>query len=408
MRSWPSTSVPQLPISAPPVQLYNTASQKLEPAGPTAGTARMYVCGITPYDTTHIGHAATYVAFDLLNRAWLNAGLEVNYVQNVTDIDEPLFERAQATGEDWAALGERQIELFRQDMAALRVLPPAEFVSVTESISLVIDMISELKAADTTYEVAGDTYFSVRSDANFGAISRLTTAQMLPQFAERGGDPDRPGKQDPLDALLWLLQRPGEPAWESPFGKGRPGWHIECSAIARHFLGPRFDVQGGGSDLVFPHHEMSAAQAQMAQGGEAFAKIYSHAGMVEYEGEKMSKSKGNLELVSRLREQDADPMAIRLALLAHHYRSDWEWFPTELETAQRRLKRWRAAIARPTAPVSEPTIKEVLAALADDLNAPGAIAAIDRWAAMPPDEVSDTTAGTQLRAVIDAALGIAL
>lgn len=408
MRSWPSVPVPPLPSPAPPVRLYNTASQQLELAGPAAGTARMYVCGITPYDTTHIGHAATYVAFDLLHRAWLNTGLEVNYVQNVTDIDEPLFERAQATGEDWAELGERQLEIFRQDMAELRVLPPQEFVGVTEAIPLVVDMISELKAAATTYVVDGDTYFSVRSDATFGAVSQLNTAEMLPQFAERGGDPDRPGKQDPLDALLWLLQRPGEPAWDSPFGKGRPGWHIECSAIARHYLGASFDVQGGGSDLVFPHHEMSASQAQMAQGGEPFAKIYAHAGMVEYEGEKMSKSKGNLELVSRLRAEGADPMAIRLALLAHHYRSDWEWFPSVLETAQRRLHRWRAAVARPVAPASEPTVTAVLTALADDLNAPAAIAAIDTWAAMAPDTDGEEAAGSQVRAVIDAALGIAL
>ena len=272
------------------------------------GPARMYVCGITPYDATHLGHAATYVAFDLLDRAWRSAGHEVRYVQNVTDVDDPLLERADATGEDWVALAERETELFRTDMEALRVIAPDAYVGAVEAIPLVVDDgRSGCSGPAPSYDVDGDLYFSVTADPSFGEVSGWTATQMLAIFAERGGDPDRPGKKDPLDCLLWQAERPGEPAWDSPFGRGRPGWHVECSAIARDHLGAAIDVQGGGSDLVFPHHEMSASEAQVAEPGTPFARAYVHAGMVGLDGEKMSKSKGNLVLVSRLREHGTRP-----------------------------------------------------------------------------------------------------
>ncbi|WP_301178063.1 cysteine--1-D-myo-inosityl 2-amino-2-deoxy-alpha-D-glucopyranoside ligase, partial [Actinomadura geliboluensis] len=329
MRSWPASEVPSLPAAGlpaadRPLSLHDTGTGTARPTAP-GDTARMYVCGITPYDATHLGHANTYLAFDLVNRVWRDLGHRVHYVQNATDVDDPLLERAQQTGEDWRALADREIELFREDMTALRILPPDQYIGAVEAIPLVVEMIEKLRGRDAAYEVDGDVYFPVAADPSFGAVSRLDRAAMAPLFAERGGDPDRPGKRDPLDALLWMARRPGEPGWESPFGEGRPGWHVECSAISVEYLGMAFDVEGGGSDLAFPHHEMSASHAQVATGERPHARAYVHAGMVGLDGEKMSKSRGNLVFVSKLREAGADPMAIRLALLARHYRADWEW-----------------------------------------------------------------------------------
>ena len=309
MRSWPTSDLPTLPVRGPAVALHDTSTGGLVTPRPE-GPARMYVCGITPYDATHIGHAATYVGFDLLHRAWRNAGLEVLYVQNVTDVDDPLLERATKVGADWVELAERETELFRQDMTALRVLPPTHYVGAVESIPLVIELIQRLQAAGAVYAVEDDLYFSVTADPAFGEESGMSREEMLRIFPERGGDPDREGKKDPLDCVVWRGERPDEPAWDSPFGRGRPGWHIECSAIALDLLGATFDVQGGGSDLVFPHHEMCANEAQVAT-GQRFAQVYAHAGMVAYDGEKMSKSRGNLVFVSQLRYSrrgpDGDP-----------------------------------------------------------------------------------------------------
>ncbi|QXJ19904.1 cysteine--1-D-myo-inosityl 2-amino-2-deoxy-alpha-D-glucopyranoside ligase [Actinomadura graeca] len=407
MRSWHASDVPSLsdaglPAATRPLRLHDTGSGAARTVEPQA-TARMYVCGITPYDATHIGHANTYVAFDLVNRMWRDLGHPVHYVQNATDVDDPLLERARHTGEDWRSLADREIQLFRDDMAALRVLPPDHYVGAVEAIPLIVEMIEKLRAKDATYEVGGDIYFPIATDPDFGRVSGLGRAQMAPLFAERGGDPDRPGKRDPLDALLWMARRPGEPGWESPFGEGRPGWHVECSAISVEYLGMAFDVEGGGSDLAFPHHEMGASHAQVATGERPHARSYVHAGMVALDGAKMSKSRGNLVFVSRLRRDGTDPMAIRLALLAHHYRSDWEWTAAELETAQARLGRWRAAVARPAGPAAAPVADAVRAHLADDLDAPAALAAVDAWAAAAGD---DASAPSQVGALTDALLGV--
>jgi L-cysteine:1D-myo-inositol 2-amino-2-deoxy-alpha-D-glucopyranoside ligase len=369
----------------------------------------MYVCGITPYDATHMGHAATYVAFDLLNRAWRSAGLEVRYVQNVTDVDDPLLERANATGEDWVALAERETELFREDMQALRVRPPDAYVGAVESIPLVVEMVQHLQAAGAVYDVDGDLYFSVSRDPAFGEVSGWTRERMLSMFAERGGDPDRPGKKDPLDCLLWQAERPGEPAWDSSLGRGRPGWHIECSAIARDHLGATIDVQGGGSDLVFPHHEMSASEAQVAHPGSRFAQAYVHAGMVGLDGQKMSKSKGNLVLVSKLREAGLDPMVIRLVLLGHHYRSDWQWDEADVSAAGARLDKWRGATAKGTGAATTHVVTDVLTALATDLDAPFALRLIDHWAnATDFGDDTEPGAGDVIRKLVDGVLGVQL
>lgn len=404
MQSWRAPEVPSLSVSGPQVRLYDSRTQTVRETSPE-GTARLYVCGITPYDATHLGHASTYLAFDLLNRAWRSAGYPVRYVQNVTDVDDPLLERATATGMEWEQLAEDQTQLFRDDMVALRVLPPDEYIGAVESIPLVIDLVQQMKDAGAVYPVDDDLYQSVSADPAFGEISGWSREEMLEVFPERGGDPERPGKQDPLDCLVWRAERPGEPAWESPFGPGRPGWHVECAAIAVNQLGMNFDVQGGGSDLVFPHHEMSATEAQLTHPGEQFAKAYAHAGMVAYEGEKMSKSRGNLVFVSRLRAADIDPMAIRLALLRHHYRADWEWHDTELTTAQQTLAGWRLTLDRDSGAAALPVMDEVLAGLADDLNAPRALAAIDAWALADGDEVG---APARIRDLLDAALGLKL
>jgi L-cysteine:1D-myo-inositol 2-amino-2-deoxy-alpha-D-glucopyranoside ligase len=387
----------------PGISLYNTASRSVQPTAPD-GTARMYVCGITPYDATHMGHANTYVSFDLLYRAWRDAGHEVHYVQNVTDVDDPLIERANATGVAWDELARSETELFREDMTALRVLPPQEYVGAVESIPLVVELVQQLQERGLVYDVDGDLYFSVRSDPRFGEVSGLDEAQMLRIFPERGGDPDRRGKKDPLDCLLWQAQRPGEPGWETVLGKGRPGWHVECSSIALRYLGEAFDVQGGGSDLVFPHHEMSAAEAQAAFPGLTFAKSYVHAGMVGYQGEKMSKSRGNLVLVSKLRESGVNPTLIRLSLLAHHYRSDWEWTDADLTTAEERYADWRAVIDRASRDQAEQLVDAVRTALADDLDAPTALGAVDAWAA--ESNHGDGSGADAIRALLDARLGI--
>ncbi|GGF34236.1 L-cysteine:1D-myo-inositol 2-amino-2-deoxy-alpha-D-glucopyranoside ligase [Marmoricola endophyticus] len=408
MRAWTSPDVPPLPVTGPPVRVHDSAADAAVEVVPD-GPAKIYVCGITPYDATHLGHAATYVAFDLLNRAWRSAGHEVRYVQNVTDVDDPLLERANATGEDWEQLAESQTQLFRTDMEALRVLAPDAFVGAVEAIPLIVPMVQRLQQAGAVYDVDGDLYFSVTADPAFGEVSGWDRQRMLEIYPERGGDPERAGKKDPLDCLVWQAERPGEPAWDTDLGRGRPGWHVECSAIAREHLGTTIDVQGGGSDLVFPHHEMSASEAQVAD-ERPFARAYVHAGMVALDGEKMSKSKGNLELVSRLREQGADPMAIRLALLQHHYRTDWEWTAADLTASESLLESLRYAVALPAGAPSDGVVREVLAALADDLDAPRAVTVLQEWqqATNRGEGPHETGAGDVVRQLADAALGLTL
>ena len=451
MDAWRAAEVPVLPGRGPQARLRDTATGELSVAA-AGRNASLYACGITPYDATHLGHAATFTAWDLLVRAWLDAGYDVTYTQNVTDVDDPLLERAERDGEDWRELARRETDRYRRDMEALRVLPPAHLIGAVEAVPLIDRFAERLAARGALYDLEGDTYFARCADSSFGALSGpgsatgLSVQQMTALSAERGGDPDRPGKKDPLDALVWRAERPGEPAWDSHFGAGRPGWHVECAAIAVDYLGTTFDVQAGGSDLVFPHHEMSASHARVACGEHAFARVYAHSGMVAYQGAKMSKSLGNLVFVSKLRESGADPMAIRLALVTHHYRSDWEWTDAALTEATHRLTRWRTATtpapptpappttppdpSSPTAPTPPPAaspatasgpvpgvpsaeavLRTVRERLAEDLDAPGAIAAIDAWAdatlAAPPGSVSPAEARL-IRDTADALLGIVL
>jgi L-cysteine:1D-myo-inositol 2-amino-2-deoxy-alpha-D-glucopyranoside ligase len=414
MQAWSSRPLPTLPHSSavPPLQAFDTATRQLVPIGPDTGTARIYVCGITPYDATHIGHANTYIAFDLLHRVWRDRGLDVNYVQNVTDIDDPLLERAAATGVDWAALAAEETQLYREDMAALNVLPPRHYVGAVESMPLIVDLIERLRGRQAVYPVDDsefeDLYFAQESDSEFGSLAHLSDEEAIAIFAERGGDPDRLGKKAPLDCLVWRHAREGEPSWESVIGAGRPGWHIECTAIALDRLGAGFDVQAGGSDLIFPHHEMCAAQGRVAT-DQPFAQAYLHSGMVGLDGEKMSKSKGNLVFVSALRESGVDPMVIRLALLEHHYREDWDWTDELLVSAQSRLNRWREAVRLDAGLNADDVLAQLRAALAHDLDVPAALAAMDAWAgASVAIDSDDAEAPALMARACDALLGVAL
>lgn len=433
MKAWSAPVLPETDVrgTAAVPQLFDTRLDRTVTL-PEAESAGLYVCGITPYDATHMGHAATYVAFDLLHRALLDAGQRVVYVQNVTDVDDPLLERAEATGVDWRDLAREQTDLFRADMEALAVLPPEQYIGATESVEWIVPWVQRMLEDGTAYRVPGwtddegtvhpdgDVYFDVRAAADrtndprrwyLGYVSGYTEEQMAPLFAERGGDPQRPGKRDPFDPLLWRAAREGEPSWEGgDLGPGRPGWHIECTVIAERFLGTPYTIQGGGSDLRFPHHEMGAGHA-FAMTGQEMARHYAHTGMVGLDGEKMSKSLGNLVLVSTLRRDGVDPRAIRLAILANHYRTDWSWSDDLLSAAKERLDRWSRALeaARYAEPSEGAESDEALTvaagvreALGRDLDAPAALRIVDAWAedvlhggpasAADPAPVSDVVA----------------
>jgi len=445
MESWRRADVPVLPGNGPAPRLHDTATGDLVPAA-AGPVATLYACGITPYDATHIGHAATYTAWDLLVRAWLDAAPEpqgsprftVVYVQNVTDVDDPLLERADRDGEDWRELAAREIQRYREDMEALRVLPPTHLIGAVEALPIIERFTARMADRGALYDVDTDVYFARSADSEFGALAGPGTASdydpavMADLSAQRGGDPGRPGKKDPLDCLVWRAMRPGEPAWDSPFGRGRPGWHVECAAIATEYLGPVFDVQAGGSDLIFPHHEMSASHARvaLAPADGVFARVFAHSGMVSYQGEKMSKSLGNLVFVNQLRRDGIDPMAVRMTLLAHHYRSGWEWTDAGLGDGRARLARWRAALVRAEAAIggalpaelastapsraAQAVLSGVRARLRDDLDAPGALAIVDHWADVlladaPTRVTSADVAGARLvKQAVDALLGITL
>jgi L-cysteine:1D-myo-inositol 2-amino-2-deoxy-alpha-D-glucopyranoside ligase len=417
VKSWPAPFVPAVPGHGDPLRLYDTQSRSVRPLD-TGEVARMYVCGIKPYDATHLGHAATYVTFDLVGRALRDAGHRVEYVQNVTDVDDPLLERAARDGKDWRELATAEIDLFREDMTALAVLPPDAFVGVVESMDEITAAVRTLLGSGTAYRVpvpegegsGSDVYLDLAQTPTFGQVSGWSAEQMDAVFADRGGDPDRVGKRSRFDPLLWRAERAGEPAWaDDVLGAGRPGWHIECTAIALQHLGHPFEVQGGGSDLVFPHHEMSAVQSTALNGDEAFAHHYVHQAMVGFEGTKMSKSRGNLVLVSKLRADGVDPMAIRLVLLARHYRTDWDYTPDLLEVATARLDRWREALSVNLGADAASTVAAVRAAVADDLDTPAALAAVDAWADRTlAGEWDDAAAPGLVSRTVDAVLGIRL
>ena len=414
MRSWPEVTIPPLNHELPPLQL-NLTSGKMLKGGPEF---RMYVCGITPYDATHLGHAATYLTFDLINRFTRLQNREVSFVENITDIDDPLLVRAQRDAVDWQSLATSQIELYSGDMAALRILPPAHFEAVTDSMDLIIAAISKVIEKGYTYDLDGDLYF--RSKSFLGDLP-ISYEQAIAEFAERGGDPSRAGKEEPLDPVLWVANKPNEPGWVAPFGFGRPGWHVECCAIAlRYLLGADYlskdldrefciDLQGGGSDLIFPHHFMSAVMGEVLT-GKPFAAGYLHTGMVGLDGEKMSKSKGNLVFVSKLIKSGIDPMVIRYALLQERYSADRMWSHNGLITAQVRVANLRNSLARLEVAQTDPVIQGVISAIADDLDTPKALDLLEKWANESKSTISSDASGSagELSRALDSLLGLAL
>ena len=413
MRSWPTVYIPALPqrFAIPQLSLFNSADRALIPV-PKQDTYRIYVCGITPYDATHLGHAATYLIFDVIIRYLKASGAEVKFVQNITDIDDPLLERAVRDGVDWQELASSQIDLFRGDMSDLHVIPPNHYIGVVEAMPLVIDAVAKLDSKESTYLVQGDKYFRVHSDPQFGERSHLDEGTALKTFAERGGDPQREGKENPLDALVWLTSKPEQPTWPSSFGNGRPGWHIECSAIALHYLEPdsksefSLDIQGGGSDLIFPHHEMSAAQSAVMT-GQPFARHYVHAGMIGLNGEKMSKSLGNLVFVSQLISEGISPMAIRWALLNRSYRQDAMWSDSILAQSILSIERLQLNLAKMEVAPTDVVITEIIKALSEDIDTERALRVVENWMDDTESGQSGGNAGELSRA-LDTLLGIAL
>ena len=413
MNIWPELEVPRTQRPLPKLKLaYTSGNADLEVH---SDQFKLYVCGITPYDATHLGHAATYLPFDLINRYLELTGTSVNFVENITDVDDPLFERAKRDNQSWAQLGESQVALFTSDMSALRILPPKNYVAVTEAMDSIIFAIENLVDKRFTYELAGNIYFRIEPFLDELSIS---IDEALKIFAERGGDPKLPGKENALDPILWVGNKDGEPGWDSKMGFGRPGWHIECSVIAlENLIGKDYlnsksrlthgiDLQGGGSDLIFPHHFMSAAIAK-ALCGFYFARGYLHTGMVGLGGEKMSKSKGNLVLVSELLKSGYDPMVIRHALLSQGYAEDRMWHLETLLKSQERVVKLRSALARIEVAPTDKVIDSVAEHIANNLDSSSALEVLDQWALNTENGAIGGSVG-ELSRFIDAALGLAL
>lgn len=407
MRSWPELYLPSVAGKFPELRIFSTYVKRLEIVN-RESPVEIYVCGITPYDATHCGHAATYISFDLIHRFLKCAGSTVNFIENITDIDDPLLERANRDKQNWRDLAESQIDLFRSDMTALHVLPPTSYIGAIESMTEVFKQIAVFKKAGLTYELAGDLYLSISECEGALDDLPLSLADALRIFKERGGDPDRVGKRHPLDTLLWMKARSGEPSWDSPFGNGRPGWHIECAAIALKYANGNhrstLTIQGGGSDLIFPHHFMSAVQAKTLTKKE-FADIYAHTGMIGLDGDKMSKSKGNLVFISKLLSQGIDPMVIRTNLMSEHYRADRMWSEQSLEKTSTQVSRIRSVLSREVVAPTASLINKIVAALANDLDTPAVFRAIDQWCAATETGEVGGSAGEISRA-FDSLLGL--
>jgi L-cysteine:1D-myo-inositol 2-amino-2-deoxy-alpha-D-glucopyranoside ligase len=407
LKNWPKVYLPPInDLKFPPLKLHDSYSGLYEYS--KSGKFRMYVCGITPYDSTHLGHAATYLSFDLINRYQQLANLQVSFVENITDADDPLLERAKRDGQDWQVLANSQVDLFISDMTALRILPPSQLVKVTDSLDLVESFIDKLDRNGHIYQIDGDFYFSV--DKYLDSLP-ISLAEAISVFAERGGDPDKEGKRHPLDAVVWSANKNGEPGWNSKYGFGRPGWHIECTAIACEFLDndekdPVIQLQGGGSDLIFPHHFMSAQIVKAALGRD-FAESYIHAGMISLDGEKMSKSKGNLIFVSKLIQEGIDPMVIRWALLSGHYQQDREWSTQLLEKAKDEVVLVRSALSRSETADASSLVNNLIMDLSDNLNTPKALSKIVDWSLESNKIATSNHSGLVSRA-IDSLLGLAL
>jgi L-cysteine:1D-myo-inositol 2-amino-2-deoxy-alpha-D-glucopyranoside ligase len=355
------------------MHLYDTARQQIVPFEP-GPVVTMYTCGITPYDATHLGHAAVYVAYDVLQRRLRDLGHETRCVRNITDVDDDLLRKARELGVHYLDLAAAEVARFDGDMLALNVLECWSEPRATSAIADIRGFIGMVLDQGYAYQSGGSVYFDVASFERFGQISHLSRDEMLVLAAERGGNIDDPNKRDPLDFVLWQPSASDEPSWESLWGAGRPGWHIECSALALRELDTTIDLHGGGADLIFPHHECEAAQSEAAT-GQPFVRHWMHQAMVRMDGEKMSKSLGNLVFISDLLKT-FDARAIRLAIVEHHYRDSWEWDDALMPRSATRLDEWARAVGTATGPADR-VLDEVRARLDEDLDTPGAVAAID-------------------------------
>jgi L-cysteine:1D-myo-inositol 2-amino-2-deoxy-alpha-D-glucopyranoside ligase len=376
------------------LRLYDTARREIVPFDPPH-TVRMYVCGITPYDSTHLGHAAQFLTYDLLIRRLEELGHEVRMVRNITDVDDSILPKARELGVPYLDLAAAETARFRSDMAALEMRPPVAEPRATEAVPQIIDCVGRLLDKGNAYISGGSVYFDVSTFPDFGKLSHYPEDRMIKLARSRGGNPDDPHRRAPLDFVLWQPSLTDEPAWRAPFGAGRPGWHIECSCMALHEHGPTVDLHGGGTDLIFPHHESEIAQSESLT-GEPLSRHWMHSAMVNYEGEKMSKSLGNLVFVSDLLKV-ADPRAIRLALIRHHYRSGFEWYDTDLDEAVALLHRLLAAASKPDGPDPTAFADRVRDAIDSDLDAPRALEALDDLASAILSGGSDTRAPEVLR-----------
>jgi L-cysteine:1D-myo-inositol 2-amino-2-deoxy-alpha-D-glucopyranoside ligase len=378
------------------VRLYNSLTGALDPVTPTDGVLRMYVCGVTPYDTTHLGHALTYTTFDVINRYFRYRGYHVRYIQNVTDIDDDILRKSREVGEPWDALGARWTKVHQDSLADLNVLPPEEYTLATDHIGKMIEIIEALIDRDHAYVAGPNVYFRVRSFPSYGQLSNLPHDVMLERLNETGDRTDDPNKEWPLDFVLWLGQKPDEPAWQSPWGPGRPGWHIECSAMAIDHLGPTLDIHGGGADLLYPHHENEIAQSESFTGKTPFTRTWAHNGMLRLGAEKMSKSLGNLVLAQDLlKRYTAD--AVRLYLHGERYRESFAFDESKLKAAQRladslALAAWLPGGNGETLD-AEPFRESFLTALENDLDMATGIEAL-RNLAQAIDAVHDANGDT--------------
>lgn len=361
------------------MNLYNSMSNSVEAFTANNGRVGVYVCGVTPYDTTHLGHAFTFFTYDVLVRYLRYIGYDVTYVQNVTDIDDDILRKSKELGMNWRELANAEIRKFRGDLEAMHAVPFDHYVAATAHMPQVVAMVQRLVDAGVAYEAAGNVYFSVAADPDFGKLSKIAPTEMLAIANQRGNHPDDPNKRDPLDFVLWQAGVAGEPTWSSPWSEGRPGWHIECSAMSTTYLGNQIDIHGGGGDLIFPHHEAEIAQSEYATGVVPFVRYWMHCAMVEYQGEKMSKSLGNLVRISELLQRWT-PDAIRLCLVNHHYREVWEFFDSEMvecgEAAALALRAVNRVSGDGEVLDSEPAKARFLAAMDDDLDTPSARAAV--------------------------------
>ncbi len=358
------------------MKVYNSLSNQIEDFRPQGDYVSIYVCGITPYDTTHLGHASTYCAFDILIRLLESRGIAVRYCQNVTDIDDDIIREGKKRGQDWLDLGNEWTLHFMRDLIQLNVRPPDYYPRATDVVPEIVQVVAKLIERGVAYESGGSAYFHVAADPGFGKLSKIPRAEMLPIANERGNFPDDPKKRDPLDFVLWQAQAPGEPFWDSPWGPGRPGWHIECSTMNMEWFGPTIDIHGGGADLLFPHHECEIAQSTNFTGAPYFARFWMHTAMVGYDGAKMSKSLGNLVMVDKLLEKySAD--SIRLYLAQHHYRTPWEFTYRDLDESVNDCQQVTQAltIKGGTALALDPQYsrQRFENALDDDLNTPAAV-----------------------------------